>query len=72
MAKGETSIRDGMTELEQDLVLARLGDHPGAAGCKRIAAAYDDLEERYIQVVASRWRDPTDEELARAKQRRPA
>lgn len=29
--------------LEQDLRLARLGDYPGSAGCKRIAAAYDRL-----------------------------
>jgi hypothetical protein len=33
----------GKSELEQDLMLARLGDYPGPDGCKRIAAAYDAL-----------------------------
>lgn len=47
----------GLSELEKDLILARQGDYPGAAGCKRIAAAYDALGTADTTAISFCWTD---------------
>ncbi len=41
----------GKNELECDLILAQMGDYPGAIGCKRIAAAYHELHYALEEAV---------------------
>jgi hypothetical protein len=44
----------GLSELEKDLYLARQGDYPGAAGCRRIVGEIDRLRAALDEIASKK------------------